>query len=51
MDFVKDEIARLREILEKRAVKKEKKVYVSGKSESDDEGWQEHARFPQQVFY
>ncbi|VDK79791.1 unnamed protein product, partial [Onchocerca ochengi] len=33
-----DEIARLREILEKRAHKKEKKVYVDGKNESDDEG-------------
>uniref|UniRef100_A0A0R3RYN0 Kinesin motor domain-containing protein n=1 Tax=Elaeophora elaphi TaxID=1147741 RepID=A0A0R3RYN0_9BILA len=32
-----DEIARLREILEKRAVKKEKKVYVDGKNESYDE--------------
>ncbi|VDP14865.1 unnamed protein product, partial [Onchocerca flexuosa] len=36
--FVKDEIARLREILEKRACKKEKKVQMSGKNESDDEG-------------
>ncbi|OZC10376.1 hypothetical protein X798_02683 [Onchocerca flexuosa] len=33
-----DEIARLREILEKRACKKEKKVHMSGKNESDDEG-------------
>uniref|UniRef100_A0A1I8EPB8 Kinesin motor domain-containing protein n=1 Tax=Wuchereria bancrofti TaxID=6293 RepID=A0A1I8EPB8_WUCBA len=32
-----DEITRLREILEKRAVKKKKKVCVGGKSESDDE--------------
>lgn len=43
--LVKDEIARLREILEKRAVKKEKKIYVGGKSKSDDEGWQENAKF------
>ncbi|EJW81004.1 kinesin family member 3B, partial [Wuchereria bancrofti] len=35
--FIKDEITRLREILEKRAVKKKKKVCVGGKSESDDE--------------
>uniref|UniRef100_A0A915PJU3 Kinesin motor domain-containing protein n=1 Tax=Setaria digitata TaxID=48799 RepID=A0A915PJU3_9BILA len=33
-----DEIARLREILEKRAVKNEKKTYEGGTSESDDEG-------------
>ncbi|KAK6110788.1 Kinesin motor domain family protein [Brugia pahangi] len=32
-----DEITRLREILEERAVKKKKKVCVGGKSESDDE--------------
>ncbi|EFO22766.2 hypothetical protein LOAG_05721 [Loa loa] len=32
-----DEIARLREILEKRAIKKEKKVYLDEKSENDDE--------------
>ncbi|VIO87073.1 Uncharacterized protein BM_BM3460 [Brugia malayi] len=32
-----DEITRLREILEQRAVKKKKKVCVGGKSESDDE--------------
>ncbi|VDK86471.1 unnamed protein product [Litomosoides sigmodontis] len=32
-----DEIARLREILEKRAIKKEKKAYMGGKSKSDDE--------------